>query len=301
MSRRIGVLVFFGVMAGLVLVAIATGASTVGGKTQKGGGANANAASVVDTGDTDVSVSNETLPERSLESADHNTIDATQVTEEFARKTEGVYVRRAGKYYALYKIPEESSRRFQIGTKSAGASAATLYHYGTGGLVMSVGDFPVMDFTPGDKLVGFFEEPLRVYPAEFSGFSVPVVEHSFALPRAMVFLPEGAVGLDRAGFGTFKVTDLSGERVFDWHDLGYQEWYKLSWTVDNTTREALVEAGCRCYQVDRDTAPTLIGWTRAEDGTYVYDLHSLASGTYLLGTEQAFGIVRILQQEVDGL
>ncbi|MBQ3413239.1 hypothetical protein IJH33_00065 [Candidatus Saccharibacteria bacterium] len=218
------------------------------------------------------------------------TLESLKLSRDEALKVHGnLYLMKGEELFALCKVPKNENG---IGALVSGdADVFDLYHFGANS-VLALGDFPVPEAGPSDQLVSFSSETLTLYPAEFLGFSVPVVEHSYDLPKVLIFTADRTIGLDRKGASQLKVTDAEGRAVWSHYNLKHNETYTVSWVDGDARREVEMKANCRCYRVNREVSYPL-GCRILEDGSFVYDLDGVPGGIYLAGTATGSGIVKV--------
>ena len=212
------------------------------------------------------------------------TMEDLSVTEDFARKTGGLFVRKNGKLYGVGKLPAETGERFGVGMWEKDGVKTIYFEDGYG--VIAFGEIPVVTLGASDELVGYNmpSSGILVKPARLVGPTIRLAE--FGTQYQFV----DGIHMDQYGANgmmiskqveQFGVKDKNGEVVDNYRNLVFGEEYTVGWFEGTNFIEYPVVADAEYYAIANSTMEWRnIGVELHTEGYGSYDCSDLSPGYY---------------------
>lgn len=228
---------------------------------------------------------------------DEDPLAMLEVKEAFAKNAGGVYLRRNGKLYTLYKyVSEETSEKYNVGwRKSVGWTNCELYLYceDSAETQLTFGDFDPPALMEGDEIISFGNTGFRMRKYNFVGYSLPICN----FPNKFAWIFESFFGmpteLSQYTAKTLEVCDKNGTVQEDYHNLEYGETYTVSWYQGTDYHELKMDATCRCYQPNKQADYQSFDGTITKNGYATYDLSGVEPGLYRIAVGSSVGFIII--------
>ena len=231
--------------------------------------------------------SGETAPIETTEPViEEDPIGMLEVTEKFAKETNGVYLRRNGKLYSLgIFVPRETCEKYNVGWRR-GAN----YMYGELSVIcgetnryVTAGDVAAPVITEGDEIISYGFTGFNLDYVEKVGYSIMITENT-PYKKLWVFtsLVGGPLEIGEYTAPSLEVRDAQGNLMSDYHDLEYMETYTVSWIKGTEYNEIQMIANCRSYET-KGTAYSFTG-TVGKNGYATYEFTGVEPGTYKVRT-----------------
>ena len=228
-----------------------------------------------------------------------------QVSEEWAKEHEGLYVKIGDNFYSLEnQLPADVVDKYGVGYAivpegyNAEPDEVKMYLVdsskglnseipsATRRAIVTSGDFSPLQIHRDDPLVIFSDKYVSLGKVTFVGYTIPAIDGDQALKYYPVVNNRLPNNLFKDHIGVFT---LDEHPVDDVRDLEYGKEYLYECYLDTEYRELKVVADSKCYAVERDE--TLFTAEPTKLGYFTIDISSLEPGFYAYNGITVFEIV----------